>query len=70
DGEVGHQHVDHVYYATVERRRIAPAPDEQGQAAWEWYAPADLRAADLDPDVCELGLEAIETARRHESGGT
>ncbi|MFB6305235.1 MAG: NUDIX domain-containing protein [Haloferacaceae archaeon] len=61
--EVGHQHVDHVYYATVESRRIDPAPGERGPEAWAWYDPDDLRAADLDDDVRELGLEAIAAAR-------
>jgi 8-oxo-dGTP pyrophosphatase MutT (NUDIX family) len=60
--EVGHQHVDHVFYATVERHAIDPAPDEPGPEAWAWYDPDALRAADVDPDVRELGIEAIETA--------
>jgi 8-oxo-dGTP pyrophosphatase MutT (NUDIX family) len=60
--EVGHQHVDHVFYATVERRAIDPAPDEPGPDAWAWYDPDALRATDVDPDVRELGIEAIETA--------
>jgi 8-oxo-dGTP pyrophosphatase MutT (NUDIX family) len=60
--EVGHQHVDHVFYATVERRVIDPAPDEPGPDAWAWYDPDDLRATDIDADVRELGIEAIETA--------
>jgi len=60
--EVGHQHVDHVFYATVERRAIDPAPDEPGADAWAWYDPAALREVDVDPDVRELGIEAIETA--------
>jgi 8-oxo-dGTP pyrophosphatase MutT (NUDIX family) len=62
DGEVGHQHVDHVYYATVGSRTIDPAPDEPGPEAWAWHDPAALREADVDPDVRELGIEAIETA--------
>jgi 8-oxo-dGTP pyrophosphatase MutT (NUDIX family) len=64
DGEVGHQHIDHVYYATVERREIDPVPGEPGPDAWAWYDPAALRAADVDPDVEQLGIEAIETAGR------
>jgi 8-oxo-dGTP pyrophosphatase MutT (NUDIX family) len=62
DGDVGHQHVDHVYYATVPSRTIDPSPGELGPAAWDWYDPADLRAADLDRDVRELGLAAIAAA--------
>lgn len=69
DGEVGHQHVDSVYYATVGDRTIDPAPGEPGPGAWDWYDPDDLRAADLDPDVRDLGLEAIEVARRHRTDG-
>ena len=62
DGEVGHQHVDHVYYATTDRRRIDPDPDEPGPEAWAWYDPDDLRRVDVDADVRELGLEAIAAA--------
>jgi 8-oxo-dGTP pyrophosphatase MutT (NUDIX family) len=61
DGEVGHQHVDHVYYATVDDRTIDPAPGEPGPAAWAWYDRDDLRDADVDADVRQLGIEAIET---------
>lgn len=61
--EVGHQHVDHVFYATVGSRCIDPAPGEPDADAWAWYDPDALRAADVDSDVCELGLEAIETAQ-------
>lgn len=64
DGEVGHQHVDHVFYATVERRAIDPDPGEPGPEAWAWYDRAALREADIDADVRELGTEAIETAAR------
>jgi 8-oxo-dGTP pyrophosphatase MutT (NUDIX family) len=62
DGNVGHQHIDHLYYATVERREITPAEGEAAPEAWDWYRPEDLRAADLDPDTVQLGLEAIEAA--------
>ncbi|WP_435067084.1 NUDIX domain-containing protein [Haloplanus sp. C73] len=62
NGEVGHQHVDHVFYATVEDRAIDPEPGEAGAAAWDWYDAAALRAEDIDPDVRELGLEAIDVA--------
>jgi 8-oxo-dGTP pyrophosphatase MutT (NUDIX family) len=62
DGEVGHQHVDHVFYATVESRAIDPAPDEPGAEAWDWYDRAALERVDVDPDVRDLGIEAIETA--------
>jgi 8-oxo-dGTP pyrophosphatase MutT (NUDIX family) len=62
DGAVGHQHVDHVYYATVAERSVDPAPGEAGPEAWAWCDPGDLRGADVDPDVRELGLEAIAVA--------
>ena len=63
DGAVGHQHVDHVYYGVAETREIAPAgDDEEPPAVWDWYDADDLRRADLDGDVAQLGLEAIELA--------
>lgn len=62
NGEVGHQHVDHLYYAHVPSREIDPADGEKGADAWEWYTPNDLRStAGLDTDVVELGQEAIRT---------
>ena len=63
DGEVGHQHVDFIYYGRVESRDIAPSADEQPAEDWAWFTPADLRerADDLESDVVEIGQRAIET---------
>lgn len=63
DGHVSHQHIDHVYFATVPSRAIDPADGEKGPGAWEWYEPDDLRASAVDADTTMLGIEAIETAR-------
>ena len=60
--QVGHQHIDHVYFATVDSRRLNPADDEEPATAWDWYAPEALRSQDVDSDVRELGIEAIELA--------
>ena len=63
DGSVGHQHVDHVYFATVPSRRIDPGPDEALPAAWDWYTPDELRAAPgLDADTTRIAIEAIRAA--------
>ncbi|MFC7199406.1 NUDIX domain-containing protein [Halospeciosus flavus] len=60
-GDVGHQHVDFVYFGSVPSREIAPSDGERAAEHWEWYTPDDLRAADeLGAEVVELGLEAIE----------
>lgn len=59
DGSVGHQHVDHIYYARVDSQAIDPGPGEEPVSAWDWYTPDDLCKADVDPDVEELGIEAI-----------
>lgn len=65
DGTVGHQHVDHLYFATVPSRDIEPAPGEEPADAWDWYTRAELRADDaIDPDTVKLGIEAIEAAER------
>ncbi|MFC6988372.1 NUDIX hydrolase [Haloplanus sp. GCM10025708] len=61
-GHVGHQHVDHIFYATVDSRDVDPADGEESADAWRWYEPSDLRGSDLDPDVVRLGLEAIDVA--------
>jgi ADP-ribose pyrophosphatase YjhB (NUDIX family) len=57
---VGHQHVDHIFYARVDSRDVDPADGEESADAWQWYDPADLRDSDLDSDVVRLGLEAID----------
>ncbi|AWB27260.1 NUDIX hydrolase [Halococcoides cellulosivorans] len=64
DGEVGHQHVDHVYYGSIPSRDLDPGPDEVPADDWEWFDPSDLREADLAADVAELGREAIATVGR------
>ncbi|WP_049928043.1 NUDIX hydrolase [Halopiger goleimassiliensis] len=62
DGQVGHQHIDLIYYATVPHRDISPAEGEVGVDAWEWYTPVDLRDADLQANVVRFGTEAIRAA--------
>ncbi|MFB6138773.1 MAG: NUDIX hydrolase [Halobacteriaceae archaeon] len=63
DGEVGHQHVDFVYFGTAETRAIDPAPDEAPRSAWEWFTAAALDEGDhLADDVATLGRRAIEAA--------
>lgn len=60
-GEVGHQHIDLLYYARVDSREIDPADGEQGSDAWDWYTPDELRSSEIDADTVQLGIEAIET---------
>jgi 8-oxo-dGTP pyrophosphatase MutT (NUDIX family) len=68
DGRVGHQHIDHVYYATVPSREVDPADGEDGPEVWDWFTPAELRAGETaldatpDPDTVEISTEAIEAA--------
>lgn len=57
-----HQHIDHVYFATVPSREIADRPGEADPAAWDWYTPADLEESSIDPDTVALSLRAIEAA--------
>ena len=62
DGEVGHQHVDFVFYGRVDSREVDPGPGEQPAADWAWFTPAELREhPDLEPDVREIGQRAVET---------
>jgi len=60
EGEVGHQHIDHVFYARGESREIDPQAGEAPAEAWQWFGRADLAAADLQPDVAEIGRRAID----------
>ena len=62
DGEVGHQHIDLIYYATVPSRDISPAAGEASADAWQWYTRRDLRRSDLPEDNVTFGLEAIRAA--------
>ena len=64
DGHVGHQHIDHIYYASVERREIDPVPGEAGSDAWDWFTKAELRKSDIETDTVTIGIEAIETVGR------
>ncbi len=61
-GDVGHQHVDFIYYGRAGSREVSPGPGEQPAADWEWFTPAELRrrAAELEPDVVEIGQRAID----------
>lgn len=63
DGDVGHQHVDFVYYAAAEHRDLSPAPGEVPPDAWEWFTVEDLRSRsdELESDVVEVGIDAIQT---------
>lgn len=63
-GAVGHQHIDHLYYATVPGRRIDPADGETAADVWSWYTADQLDSADLDPDTVQFGKEAIAAAER------
>lgn len=62
DGEVGHQHVDFVYFGAVESREISPEGDDEADpAAWEWFDADDLRTSEeLESEVVTLSTEAIE----------
>jgi len=60
DGSVGHQHVDHLYFARVDSREIAPnGADEVDPDDWRWYTASELADSDLPRDVIDLGREAI-----------
>ncbi len=61
-GEVGHQHIDFVYYARAENRAVTPGPDEQPAADWRWFDREELQAAtvDLSADVQATGQTAID----------
>ncbi|MFA1610365.1 NUDIX hydrolase [Halobellus rubicundus] len=65
DGSVGHQHIDHVYYARVDSREIDPAGDDEADTeVWGWYDEQELKGSDIDPDTVQFSLEAIEAAER------
>jgi len=70
DGSVGHQHIDHLYYAWVPSRAIDPrGTDEAAADEWAWYTPAELAAGPFDADVIALGREAIDAVSEAVEGG-
>jgi len=60
DGTVGHQHIDHIYFAAVDSRAVDPGDGEADAEVWEWYTPDKLRASEIDSDTVTIGCEAIE----------
>jgi 8-oxo-dGTP pyrophosphatase MutT (NUDIX family) len=67
DGEVGHQHIDFIYYGRVESREIDPADGESPAEAWEWVTPWELDGNERFPaDVREAGKRAVDAV---EGGG-
>ncbi len=65
DGQVGHQHVDLVYYAAAPHRGLDPDDDEQPAESWEWFEPPALDDdGRIDDDVAEIGRRAVETVER------
>ena len=63
NGEVGHQHVDFVFYGAAPSREIQPGDGEQPADDWTWFTAAELRAHndEIPADVVEIGRRAIET---------
>ena len=63
DGQVSHQHIDFVFFGTLENRPFEPADGEAPAADWEWFTPRELdqRKGELEADVVTLAQQAIET---------
>jgi ADP-ribose pyrophosphatase len=68
DGNVSHQHIDHIYFAVVHSRQIDPqGENEADPSVWQWYDREALESSSLDADTAAIGCEAIEMARTHSS---
>jgi 8-oxo-dGTP pyrophosphatase MutT (NUDIX family) len=65
-GQVGHQHIDFIFYGEAEHREIAPKEGEQPAEDWTWFTAEDLRSSTdrLPSDVVEVGQRAISTVER------
>ncbi|MDQ2072643.1 NUDIX hydrolase [Haloarcula sp. NS06] len=60
EGEVGHQHIDFIFYGRAESRNITPGTGEQPADDWEWFSVDDLqKSEELPADVVEVGQQAI-----------
>jgi 8-oxo-dGTP pyrophosphatase MutT (NUDIX family) len=61
EGNVGHQHIDFIFYGVAPTRDIQPGPGEQPADDWTWFTPAELREhGDIPADVVEIGQRAVE----------
>ncbi len=61
NGDVGHQHIDFIFYGAAPDRDIEPGRGEQPAEDWTWFSASELRASDEIPaDVVEIGQRAIE----------
>lgn len=61
EGNVGHQHIDFIFYGVAPSRDIQPGPGEQPADDWTWFTPAELRShGDIPADVVEIGQRAVE----------
>lgn len=67
DDGVGHQHIDHVFYAVASDRTIDPVDEEQPADDWHWFSQSDLTRShpDVAEDVRQIGLDAIDTVNNH-----
>jgi 8-oxo-dGTP pyrophosphatase MutT (NUDIX family) len=63
NGEVGHQHIDFIFYGVAPSQDIQPGPGEQPADDWTWFTAEELRTHDdeIPADVVEIGRRAIET---------
>lgn len=65
DGDIGHQHVDFIFYGRAPSRDIEPADGEQSAEDWEWFRSTELATHDeISADVADVGQQAIETVAR------
>ena len=61
-GQVGHQHIDFIFYGAAESRNIDPGPGEQPAEDWGWFTSDALGTNEdrFPADVIEVGQRAIE----------
>lgn len=59
NGAVGHQHIDHIYYAEATDTNIRPQSDEVTASEWEWYSIDELQTGTFESNVAGHGIEAI-----------
>ena len=69
NGDVGHQHIDFIFYGAAPTRDIDPQSGEQPADDWTWFTAEELREhSDIIPaDVVEIGQRAIEAVTAAEA---
>lgn len=59
-GEVGHQHIDFIFFGEATDGTLDPSNGEVAASEWKWFTPDELEShPELTTEVVDIGTEAI-----------